>query len=82
MKVLCIDDEMILLRTLGKAVESTGMAETVQCFSDELEGIEWARENKPDAAFLDIRLHELDGLELAEKLREINPGMFTVFCTG
>lgn len=82
MRVLCIDDEAILLKSMEIAVKNTGLADEVQCFTDEWEGLESAEKNVPDAAFLDIRLHELDGLDLAERLRKINPGMFIVFCTG
>lgn len=68
--------------TLKKAVEESGNISDVAAFDDEEEALEWARHNPVDVAFLDIELHSMNGLELAEKLMELHPQISIVFCTS
>ena len=79
---LCVDDESLLLAALVRAVESsTDISKTVS-FTKCSEALEWAQNNKPDIAFLDIHMRGMDGFALAEKLLEIYPSLPVVFCTG
>ena len=82
MTVLCVDDERLLLDTLVWAVDSSPDVEQAVGFDDEYDALEWIKENRCDAAFLDIRMHDMGGLELAEKLRAVQPELPVVFCTG
>lgn len=82
MTALCVDDEIILLNMLKRAVTRSGCADEAIGFTDEIEALEWARENTFDIAFLDVELHVMDGLEVAEKLKELRPDCLIVFCTG
>ena len=82
MKALCVDDELLLLETLKRAVESSADITEVAAFDDEFDAIEWAEVNDVDIAFLDIHLHELSGLDLAIRLREKHPDLAIIFCTG
>ncbi len=82
MTVLCVDDEVLLLDALKRAVEASADVCSVAAFADEYDAIEWAMDHLIDAAFLDIRLHDMSGLELAERLRERYPALPIVFCTG
>lgn len=82
MTVLCVDDEILLLRALKRAVmQSPDVTEAI-CFDDELDALSWASQHDFDAAFLDIQLHDMDGITLAQELRRINPHTAIVFCTG
>lgn len=81
MKALCVDSEFQMLEALKTAVESSPDITLTSAFEDELAALEWAKSNQFDIAFLSIRLHTMDGIELAEKLLEINPGLPVVFCT-
>ncbi len=82
MIALCVDDEVLLLDTLVWAVEQSPDIEKAYAFQDELDALDWARENDFDIAFLDIELHEMDGITLASKLRETRPDLPVIFCTG
>ncbi|MBQ0009852.1 MAG: response regulator, partial [Ruminococcus sp.] len=82
MRALCVDDEILLLNALTYAVSQSPDITEVVSFQEESEALAWAGENRADIAFLDIRLHDMTGLELAEKLREIDPKIPIVFCTG
>ena len=82
MKALCVDDEAIPLRSLKKAVERSPKVSEVTAFDDESDALDWAKEHPVDVAFLDIELHEMNGLELAQQLLRIHPQTAIVFCTS
>lgn len=82
MKALCVDDEHLLLDTLLWAVKQSPDIEEAVGFEDETDALEWAREHHVDAAFVDVELHEMSGLELARELRNLQPDIYIIFCTG
>lgn len=82
MTVLCVDDEILLLKALKRAVMQCPDITKAVCFDDEIDALSWAAEHDFDAAFLDIQLHDMDGIALAQELRRINPDTAIVFCTG
>lgn len=82
MIALCVDDEKLLLSELQWAVEQSPDIRQTAAFDDETDALEWAAEHRADVAFLDIQLHDMDGLELARRLRELQPGLPVIFCTG
>lgn len=82
MRAICVDDEVLLLEALKRAVEASPDIEEVFAFDDEYDALQWLTSNRADAAFLDIRLHQLNGMELAEHIRTLHPKMPIVFCTG
>lgn len=82
MTALCVDDEMLLLNALVRAVEQSPDVDRVDAFDDEYDALDWAATHSFDVAFLDIQLHVMSGLELAKRLHEINPKLPIIFCTG
>lgn len=82
MIALCVDDEQIPLQFLKEAVKESDKVSEVHAFEDEIDALEWAGLHACDVAFLDIELHSMNGLEVAEKLLEIHPQMAIVFCTS
>ena len=82
MIALCIEDEPILIKNLVRVVKSSPHIKEIFAFDDEIDALDWAEENNFDIAFLDIRLHSMDGLEVAEKLAEKNPRAMFIFVTG
>ena len=82
MVAICVDDEQILLDWLDKEVSKSQDITDTAKFTDEVEALEYAKTHPFDMTFLDIELRSMSGIELAEKLREINPDCGIVFCTG
>ena len=82
MKAIAVDDEIYMLETLQEAVSASFDIESVKAFSSCSAALAYAAENPVDIAFLDINMRGMGGLELAEKLRELQQGCKIVFCTG
>ena len=68
-KVLLVDDEQDILVLLKYNLEKESFL--VQTASNGREGIEIAKEFKPDIIVLDVMMPEMDGIETCLELREI-----------
>lgn len=82
MRVVCVDDEPIVLEEVSGLVEKHADVTSVTAFLSPEEALAWAENNVPDVAFLDINLGRMDGLMLAKHLREMHPDCAIVFLTG
>lgn len=82
MIAICIDDEPILLDWLVKSVSSSPDITNTVSFTDETAALDYASKNEFDIAFVDVELHTMDGITIAEKFREIKPDCGIIFCTG
>lgn len=82
MNLLLVDDEMLALKALEKAVSTVLPNGTINAFSKATEAVEFARNNKIDIAFLDIDMRIMNGLEMAKALQEINDKTNIIFVTG
>ena len=82
MIAICVDDEPILLEWLNKVVSASPDIACSEKFLNEAEALRFAEQNYFDVAFLDIELHEMNGVALAEQLRKRNPDCGIIFCTG
>ena len=80
--VILVDDSEIIL-TGGLPVLETALPNAmIAGFTRPSEAIEYARANKIALAFLDIEMGRMSGLELCQKLLEINPHTNIVFLTA
>ena len=82
MKILCLDDEPLALRMLEQAVKTAKPDAEITAFRKQAELIAEAERNGCDVAFLDIHMRGMTGVEVAKKLKEINPKMNIIFVTG
>ena len=82
MRILCIDDEPLMLKMLESAVREAKPDADISCFRYQEDLLEEAKQNGCDAAFLDIHMRGMNGVELAKQLKEINPKMNIIFVTG
>ena len=67
MKVLIIDDDSMMLRMASFIVKKAGH-EALTAQSGE-EGIELARSEVPDMAFIDVEMPVMDGFTAAEQIK-------------
>ena len=83
MKFLLVDDEKLQLQKLEDEVKEAAAGNELHCFNNPVEALQFA-ENNPDidVAFLDIEMPEINGVELAKRLKEIEPTVNIIFVTG
>ena len=82
MIAIAVDDEVLMLGALVKAISASADIARVEKFSDCEEALKYVRENHADIAFLDINMRGMGGLALAEKIIAARPSCKIVFCTG
>ena len=82
MRILCVDDEPLMLQMLETAVREAKPEADVLAFEDQDDLFEDAKANGCEIAFLDIYMRGMNGVELAKRLKEINPKMNIIFVTG
>ncbi|MDF1544105.1 MAG: response regulator [bacterium] len=78
--VLVVDDEVIVVSLVKDALEDEG-AEVLTA-QDGPAALEILKENQIPLLVTDIRMSPMDGIELAQKAREINPDIVIIFMTG
>lgn len=82
LKVIVVDDEMSALHAfLNEIIEEYDV--DYKFYKDDAASVcKYVAENRVDAAFLDINMPKINGVELAEKLSDIAPSLKIVFTTG
>jgi DNA-binding response OmpR family regulator len=80
MRILIIDDEILVAKLLAEAVSSQGHDVTVA--SDGEEGLALLRQSRPDALFLDVKLGELSGIEVLRQVRRSDARLPVILITG
>lgn len=81
MRIVIADDHETYRRGLARAIRRFGTLDLVGEASDGAQALEVIREASPDIALLDVRMPELDGLEVARRLSELG-GVTVVLLTG
>ncbi len=79
-RLLIVDDDLVQLRTLTDIMEAEGF-EVVAC-STAAEALEHLRRDEIGVAVVDLRLPDLSGTQLLEKLRSLKGRVHAVIHTG
>ena len=82
LKVLAVDDESSQLQDLARLLRSSPVVEAVECASDGHDALVKASGERYDAIFLDVRMPDLDGLELGRVLRRFSAPPQLVFVSA
>ena len=83
MKIIAVDDERLVLEDLKDICDRLDEVESLTTFSNPADALEYAAMNDDiDAAFLDIEMPVMTGLELARRFTRIRPEIKIIFVTG
>ena len=82
MKIIVVDDELTALNTFLPNVVDDLDVECKMFMNAPRAALEYVRINKVDAAFLDIKMPEIDGVDLAERMLAISPALKIVFISA
>jgi len=78
--VLIVDDHADSLEALQELLRS--WAHEVDVAATGAEGIALARDRRPDVVLLDIGLPDIDGYEVARRIRAVRDGLVLIALTG
>lgn len=82
MKAIVIDDEKPAQLHLERLLRSDGRITPVQCFSTARAGLDFLAKERVDVVFLDIGMPEMNGLEAAEYIQQLNSSIRIIFITA
>lgn len=82
MRILAVDDEPIALEGLMSAISEAVPNAEVNGFGNIFDALLYAYVNHPQVAFLDVNFRAESGLDLAKRLKEMNPKINIIFTTG
>jgi DNA-binding LytR/AlgR family response regulator len=82
LRVLAVDDERPALRDLARMLESSPKVSVVQVADSGGEALRTLAEHRFDAIFLDVRMPDIDGLELASLLDQFASPPALVFVSA
>ena len=80
MRTLVVDDEKNIRRTMAMALES--MDHEVVCVATGAEALRELRSSGFDVVFLDLKLHQENGLEVLEEILRLSPQAAIVIVTA
>ena len=82
MRTIVVDDEQIMLNSFLRLSAGIPDLEMVGQFRKPDEALAFVRENPVELVFLDVKMPHMNGIELAEKLRELNRDILIVFISA
>ncbi|MGC7870743.1 sigma-54-dependent transcriptional regulator [Desulfosporosinus sp. SYSU MS00001] len=79
-KILVIDDEERMCWALERALNHEGYQ--VMTATRGLEGIQLAQESEPSLVILDLKMPDLDGIEVLKELKSLHPNVPVIMITA
>ncbi|MBS6955307.1 MAG: response regulator [Enterocloster asparagiformis] len=82
MRTIVVDDEELSMRQFEIECAQVREIDLVGTFTNPLEALEYASSHPVDFALLDIEMPQMNGIELARRLRELKQDMIIIFVSG
>ena len=80
LKVLLVDDELGYLEVLGKRMSKRNLEVTPA--SSGTEAVRRARQQSFDVAVVDLKMEDMDGIEVLKVLKMMDPNLAVIILTG
>ena len=82
MVIIAVDDERLAIESIIKSIRSVAPEAEVHGFLSGASIIEFLESHHADVVFLDIEMRDMNGMDLASRIRRRSPRMNIVFTTG
>ena len=82
MKAICVDDAALILDHTISQLKQIRIIDDVHGFTNPNDALAYVRDNQADIALLDIDMPEMNGIALAAKIKNIQPGCAVIFLTA
>lgn len=79
-KLLIVDDEIEFATTLAERMELRGIA--TQTANNGKEALELVHSSPPDLVILDLKMPDMSGLEVLERIKAMHPSIEVIMLTG
>lgn len=79
-RILIVDDEEEIVQALARVVHREGL--TPLLAKDGREALQLVRAGNPDVLLVDVRMPDMDGMELMRKARELDPELPVILMTA
>lgn len=80
--IIAVDDEIFSLKRFEHIIQKESRVKLSASFTNGMDALEYIKNNTVDIAFLDIEMPVINGLELAERILEIDPYVSVIFVTA
>lgn len=80
-KVMLVDDQMILAEGLKSVIETTGDITVCAVASDGAEAVDMAEKYRPDVVLMDIRMPNMNGVAATKKIKDVLPDCKIIILT-
>ena len=82
MRVICVDDERLLMEDTVAMCRELPEVSDVTGFTQSRDALLWIEDNPVDLVLLDIDIPDINGIELAIKIKNLSPDTAVIFTTG
>jgi len=81
-RAIIVDDEQPSVDKLEKMLHNSGMVEIKGKFTEPLKALEFLKTNRIDVSFLDIEMPDMDGIDLSNRITDLQGKIAIVFVTA
>ncbi len=82
MHTIVVDDELLSMEQFEEECRGIPEINVVGKFDNPQLALEYAKSNRVDFALLDVEMPLMNGLELGQELKKLNPHMILIYVTG
>lgn len=82
MDIMIVDDEPKIRNGLSKLIDGRGSWHVTGCYADAMDALKGMALNSPDLVITDIKMPEINGLDMIDRMREANQDTYIIILSG